>query len=177
VDWLTKVDWHDMLVPDTSVLEIFLRGTLVYLALFALLRVVLKRQRGGVAFTDLLVIVLIADAAQNAMAGSYTSVPDGLLLILVIVGWAYSLDWLGYRVPWIQRLVHPRGVYLVRDGRLVRRTLAKENITDDELWGQLRSQGVDELDEVDDVILEGDGQLSVVRKDHDRPHTQRRREI
>jgi len=177
VDWLTKVDWHDMLVPDTSLLEIFIRGTLVYLSLFVLLRFVLKRQRGGVAFTDLLVIVLVADAAQNAMAGNYTSVPDGLLLILVIVGWAYSLDWLGYRVQWIQRLVHPKGVYLVREGQLVRRTLAKENITDDELWSQLRSQGVDDLDEVDDVILEGDGQLSVVRKDRDRPNTRRRREI
>jgi uncharacterized membrane protein YcaP (DUF421 family) len=177
VDWLTKVDWHDLLVPDTSLLEIFLRGTLVYLSLFVLLRVVLKRQRGGVAFTDLLVIVLIADAAQNAMAGSYTSVPDGLLLILVIVGWAYSLDWLGYRVPWVQRLVHPRGVYLVREGRLEHRTLAKENITDDELWSQLRSQGVDDIDQVEDVILEGDGQLSVVRRDGDRPRTHRRREI
>jgi uncharacterized membrane protein YcaP (DUF421 family) len=177
VDWLTKVDWHDMLVPDTSLLEIFLRGTLVYLSLFVLLRVVLKRQRGGVAFTDLLVIVLIADAAQNAMAGNYTSVPDGLLLILVIVGWAYSLDWLGYRVPWVQRLVHPKGVYLVRNGQLVRRNLAKENVTDDELWSQLRSQGVDELDEVEEVILEGDGQLSVVRKDGERPSERRRREV
>jgi uncharacterized membrane protein YcaP (DUF421 family) len=177
VDWLTEVDWKGMLVPDTSLLEIFIRGTLVYLSLFVLLRVVLKRQRGGVAFTDLLVIVLIADAAQNAMAGEYTSVPDGLLLILVIVGWAYSLDWLGYRVPMIQRLVHPEGVHLFRDGRLLRKNLAKENITDEELWSQLRSQGVDDLDEVDEVILEGDGQLSVVRKDNDRPNTRRRREL
>jgi uncharacterized membrane protein YcaP (DUF421 family) len=177
VDWLTEVDWKGMLVPDTSLLEIFIRGTLVYLSLFVLLRVVLKRQRGGVAFTDLLVIVLIADAAQNAMAGEYTSVPDGLLLILVIVGWAYSLDWLGYRVPMIQRLVHPEGVHLFRDGRLLRKNLAKENITDEELWSQLRSQGVDDLDEVDEVILEGDGQLSVVRKDNARPNTRRRREL
>jgi uncharacterized membrane protein YcaP (DUF421 family) len=177
VEWLTEVDWKGMLVPDTSLLEIFIRGTLVYLSLFVLLRVVLKRQRGGVAFTDLLVIVLIADAAQNAMAGDYTSVPDGLLLILVIVGWAYSLDWLGYRVPIIQRLVHPEGIHLFRDGQLLRRNLAKENITDDELWSQLRSQGVDDLDEVDEVILEGDGQLSVVRKDDDRPNTHRRREL
>src|SRR3954454_15472551 len=102
--WLTDVDWKGMFVPDSSALEILIRGTVMYLALFTLLRVVLKRQRGGVAFTDLLVIVLIADAAQNGMAGDYTSMPDGLLLILVIVGWAYSLDWLGYRVPVIQRL-------------------------------------------------------------------------
>lgn len=177
MDWLTKVDWHDLLVPDTSLLEIFIRGTLVYLALFTLLRFVLKRQRGGVGFTDLLVIVLIADAAQNAMAGNYTSVPDGLLLIGVIVGWAYSLDWLAYRVPAVARFVNPRSVPLVRDGRLIRRNLARENITDDELWSQLRKEGVDDLAEVEQVTLEGDGQLSVVRKDHDRPNAQPRREV
>ena len=177
MDWLTKVDWKGMLVPDTSLLEIFLRGTMVYLALFTLLRFVLKRQRGGVGFTDLLVIVLIADAAQNSMAGDYTSVPDGLLLVGVIVGWAYSLDWLAYRVPAVARFVNPGSVRLVRDGRLIRRNLAKENITDEELWSQLRREGVDDLDEVEEVLLEGDGQLSVVRKDQERPVQHRRRSI
>src|SRR3954447_9496651 len=105
-----------MLVPDTSLLEIFIRGTLVYLTLFVILRVVLKRQRGGVGFTDILVIVLIADAAQNSMAGDYTSVPDGVLLVAVIVGWAYSLDWLAYRLPLVARFVHPPSVPLVRGG-------------------------------------------------------------
>ena len=177
MDWLTKVDWHDMLVPDTSLLEIFIRGTLVYLALFTLLRFVLKRQRGGVGFTDLLVIVLIADAAQNAMAGDYHSVPDGLLLIGVIVGWAYSLDWLAYRVPLVARFVQPRSVPLVRDSRPIRDNLARENITDEELRSQLRKEGIDDLAEVREVILEGDGQLSVVRKDEERPNGSRRRGV
>src|SRR5689334_14721292 len=166
-----------MLVPDTSLLEIFIRGTLVYLALFTLLRFVLKRQRGGVGFTDLLVIVLIADAAQNAMAGDYHSVPDGLLLIGVIVGWAYSLDWLAYRVPLVARFVQPRSVPLVRDSRPIRDNLARENITDEELRSQLRKEGVDDLAEVREVILEGDGQLSVVRKDEERPNGSRRRGV
>lgn len=175
--WLIGLNWHDMFVPDTSVLEILIRGTVMYLALFTLLRVVLKRQRGGVAFTDLLVIVLIADAAQNGMAGNYTSMPDGLLLIGVIVGWAYALDWLAYRSPRIRRFVQPGGVVLVRHGELVERNLRKENVTREELASQLRVQGVDDLAEVEQVQIEGDGQLSVVRKDGDRPQRARRREI
>lgn len=177
MDWLTKVDWRGTFVPDTSLLEIFIRGTLVYFALFTMLRLVLKRQRGGVGFTDLLVIVLIADAAQNAMAGNYTSLPDGLLLVAVIVGWAYSLDWLAYRVPLVARFVQPASVLLVRDGKLVRRNLAKENITDEELWSQLRKEGVDDLDDVEKVLMEGDGQLSVVRKDERRPPPRRQRSV
>jgi uncharacterized membrane protein YcaP (DUF421 family) len=169
MDWLTQVDWKGTFVPDTSVLEILIRGTVMYLALFTLLRFVLKRQRGGVAFTDILVIVLVADAAQNAMAGDYTSMPDGLLLVGVIVGWAYALDWLAYRVPLVRRFVQPSGVPLVRRGRLLRENMRRENITDDELASQLRVAGVDTLDDVDDVTLEGDGQLSVVRKDGQEP--------
>jgi uncharacterized membrane protein YcaP (DUF421 family) len=175
--WLIHVDWHGMFVPDTSVLEILIRGSVMYLALFTLLRVVLKRQRGGVAFTDLLVIVLIADAAQNGMAGSYNSMPDGLMLIGVIVGWAYALDWLSYRSPWIRRFVQPKGVVLVRHGELVERNLRKENVTREELASQLRVQGVDDLDEVEEVQIEGDGQLSVVRKNSERPQVPRRRDL
>ena len=175
--WLTHVDWRGTFVPDTSVLEILIRGTVMYLALFTLLRFVLKRQRGGVAFTDILVIVLVADAAQNAMAGDYHSMPDGLLLVGVIVGWAYALDWLAYRVPSVRRFVQPSGVPLVRRGRLLRENMRRENITDDELASQLRVAGVDRLEDVDDVTLEGDGQLSVVRKDEEQPHRERRRNV
>ena len=177
MDWLTRVDWKGTFVPDTSVLEILIRGTVMYLALFTLLRFVLKRQRGGVAFTDILVIVLVADAAQNAMAGQYNSMPDGLLLVGVIVGWAYALDWLAYRVPLVRRFVQPSGVPLVRRGRLLRANLRKENITDDELASQLRVAGVESLEQVDDVTLEGDGQLSVVRKDGGDPQQERRRQL
>src|SRR3954471_18026759 len=137
-----------MLVPDTSLLEIFIRGTLVYLALYTLLRVVLKRQRGGVGVTDLLVIVLIADAAQNAMAGEYTSVPDGVLLVAVIIGWSAFLDWLGFRFPAFQRFVRPGPLPLVEDGRMIRENMAKEYITEDELMSQLRIDGLTSVDQI-----------------------------
>ncbi|MFL5593175.1 MAG: DUF421 domain-containing protein, partial [Gemmatimonadaceae bacterium] len=76
-----QVDWHSVFTPKTPLLEVFVRGTAVYLALFLLLRLILKRQSGTVGVTDLLVVVLIADAAQYAMSGGYESVPDGLLLV------------------------------------------------------------------------------------------------
>jgi len=177
MSWLTHIDWRGTFVPHTSPVEIFLRGTVMYLALFTILRVVLKRQRGGVAFTDLLVIVLIADAAQNGMAGDYTSMPDGLLLIGVIVGWSYALDWLAFRSPRIRRFVQPGGVQLVRHGQLMEHNLRKENVTHQELASQLRVQGIDDLDEVEEVQLEGDGQLSVVRKDREQPQRERRRQV
>ncbi len=125
----TSIDWAKMLFLDTPVLEIFIRGSAIYLALFFILRLVLKRQAGAVGVTDLLVIVLIADAAQNGMADDYHSIPDGILLVATIIFWSYALDWLGYRFPWFQRFVHPPPLPLVRNGELLWRNMRKELIT------------------------------------------------
>ena len=163
--WLLDTDWRQVFVPDTPVLEIVVRGTVVYLVLFVLLRLVLKREAGAVGITDLLVIVLIADAAQNAMADDYTSVADGLLLVGTIVFWAWALNWLGYRIPMIQRLVHPPALPLVRDGRPLHRNLAQELITDEELASHLRQQGIADVRDVEAAFIEGDGRISVIARE------------
>src|SRR4051812_20279615 len=117
------VNWHDVFIPDTPLLEIFVRGTIVYLAIFFLLRFVLTRQSGSVGVTDLLVIVLIADAAQNAMASEYKSVPDGLLLVTTIVFWSYTLDWLADHFPSFRALIHAPPPELIHDGKVNRRNM------------------------------------------------------
>jgi uncharacterized membrane protein YcaP (DUF421 family) len=159
------VDLAKVFLPDTPVLEIVLRGTVTYLALFAMFRLIGKRQAGGVGVTDLLVIVLIADAAQNAMAGQYTSVGDGLVLVLTIIGWAWALDWLSFHVPSIERFIYPRPLLLIEDGRTLPRNLRAELLTNEELMSQLRSQGVSDIAEVHQAFLEGSGQLTVVKRD------------
>ncbi len=162
MDLLSNVDWGKVLLPDTSLLEIFVRGTLMYLALFVLLRLVLKREAGTVGITDLLVVVLIADAAQNGLADDYQSVSDGLLLVSTIIFWCYALDWLGYHVPALQRFVRPPPLPLVRNGRMLINNMRRELITREELLSMLRQQGVDDLDEVKVAFMEGDGRLSVI---------------
>jgi uncharacterized membrane protein YcaP (DUF421 family) len=162
------VDWRAVFVPKTPLLELVVRGTIVYLALFAMLRIG-KRQAGTLSVTDLLVLVLIADAAQNAMAGEYRSVPDGLVLVGTIVFWSYALDWLGYRYPLVGRFVHPPPVELVRNGRMLRQNMRRELITVEELMSQLREQGISAVSHVKTARLEGDGHISVVKRDEE-PH-------
>src|SRR4051812_26340434 len=159
---VTGINWEKMLLPDTPLLEIFARGTLVYMALFLMLRFVLKRQSGVVGVTDMLVVVLIADAAQNAMASDYTSVTDGILLVGTILFWSYALDWLGYKFPILQRLFRPPPLPLVKNGRMIRRNMRLELITEDELMSMLRQQGIESIDKVKAVCMEGDGHISVV---------------
>jgi uncharacterized membrane protein YcaP (DUF421 family) len=57
--------------------------------------------------TDLLLIALLADASQNALAGEYKSLPDGIILVGTIIWWNYALDWLSFKASWFDRLIEP----------------------------------------------------------------------
>ncbi|MCO1595373.1 DUF421 domain-containing protein [Micromonospora sp. RHAY321] len=157
-------DWEKLFVPDTPLLEIVVRGSVMYLALFALLRVILKRESGTTGVTDLLVIVLLADAAQNGMSGGYTTITDGVLLVAVIIGWSYVLNAVAYRWSVAARLIRPGSLVLVRDGRILRRNMRRELITDEELHTQLREQGISSLGDVHEVRMESDGRFSVTTR-------------
>lgn len=172
---LMEVDWTELFVPTHSLAEMIVRGTLMYLGLWVVLRFVMKRQAGSVGIADLLVIVVIADAAQNGFAREYQSVTEGVVLVLTIVFWNFALDWLAYRFPSLRWLVEAPPIPLVRNGRRIRRNLAKELISDDELLSQLREQGVDRVADVDQAFLEGDGQISVIKKVDAGPEPKRRR--
>lgn len=148
--------------------EIILRGTVIYLSLVLLFRFVVRRDIGAVGIADLLVIVLIADASQNAMAGEYKTLADGLVLICTLLGWNVFLDWATYRFPLIKKFVEGDKLLLVENGRLVHRNLRKQLITEDELHAKLRGYGIEDLSEVKKVYLENDGDFTVISR-HPQP--------
>jgi hypothetical protein len=76
------INWQEIFIPVHSIPEIIVRGTMTYIMLFVILRFLLKRQTGVIGVADLLVIVLIADASQNAMANEYKSITEGAILSL-----------------------------------------------------------------------------------------------
>lgn len=155
------LDWSSLFVPAESLAEIFVRGTVVYLVLFAAMRLLPPRTIGALGPSDLLVVVLIADAVQNAMAGGYKSITEGLLLAAVIFGWATLIDYLDYRFPqWNLAAARPKE--LVRNGQLLRGNMAREQVTEDEVMSQLREHGLASPRDVVVAYLEGDGHFSVV---------------
>lgn len=123
--------------------------------------------------TDLILITLIADASQNAMAGEYKSVPDGILLVGTIIFWSYAFDWLSFKFAWFSRLIEPPPLPLIQNGQLLRRNMRRELITEEELMSHLREQGLDDVKKVKKAYIESDGRISVVeqeQKRHNEPH-------
>jgi uncharacterized membrane protein YcaP (DUF421 family) len=157
------VSFQALFVPELP-LEMVVRGTAMYWFLFALFRFVIRRRLGSVGMADLLVLVILSDAAQNAMSGEYTTIGDGAILVATLIGWTVVNDWLSYRFPLAERLLEPPPLLLVRDGRLLRRNLRAELMTETELLSKLREQGVGELADVARAYMESSGQLSVIRR-------------
>ena len=159
------MNWGDLFGLTVSPLEIFVRGSIVYWFIFLIFRLVLRREVGAIGVADVLVVVLIADASQNAMAGDYRSITDGLLLISTIVFWNFLVDWLAFRWPWLGHVLEPPPLLLIEHGRMNRANMRREFLTPDELRSKLREKGVEDLTQVKRAVMESDGEISVIRLD------------
>lgn len=160
---MAGIDIPKLFGLSVPVLELVVRGSAIYWFLFIIFRFVIRRDVGSVGIADLLIIVLVADASQNAMAGEYKTVTDGVVLISTLIGWNFLLDWLAFRFRWVRRFAEPSTLLLVRNGRLLLRNMRREFITEEELWAQLRKEGIEHLSQVKAVYLEADGNFSVIR--------------
>jgi uncharacterized membrane protein YcaP (DUF421 family) len=158
---MPAVDWGKLFVFTVSPFELVLRGTVVYLLIFVLMRV-LRREPGTVGIADLLMVVLIADASQNAMSSEYRSVTDGLVLILTIVFWNYFLDWLTLRSRTVEKFTYPDPISLVQNGRMIPANMKKQFVTHAQLMSVLREHGLDSLSKTKAANMEGNGQISVI---------------
>ena len=165
-----ELDWQQLFGIEKSILELVVRGTVMYWFLFLLLRFVMRRDVGAIGVADVLLIVILADAAQNAMDDGYRTLTEGMILVGTLVLWNVLTNWLNYRSRWFQKFSEPPPILLVRNGRLLERNLRREMLTHDELMSKLRGQSIESLAEVRWAYMEGDGQISVRRYRDDGAH-------
>ncbi len=161
---LWAVDWEGMFTPTRSVLEMILRATIMYFVIVALLKVVVKRQTGGVGRTDILVIVLVADIAGPGFAADYVSVVEGAVLVATVLFWSYVIEYLTHRFPMFERFFQPPPLLLIENGRMLPRNMRTELITKDELMTHLREEGIGDIAEVEQACMEPDGMISVIKR-------------
>ena len=164
------MDWSSLFEFEVSALELVVRGSLLYWFLLLVFRFVMRRGAGTVGIADVLLVVLLADASQNAMAGGYTSVGEGFVLVSTLLGWNYLLDWASYRFKAVDWLTAGPPLLLVRHGRVIHRNLRSEHLTLEELKATLRENGVASFERVRAAFMEADGTISVLQyKSRDDP--------
>jgi uncharacterized membrane protein YcaP (DUF421 family) len=157
-----EIEWSELFGISISPLELIIRGSVVYVGLLALLAVARNREAGPMNQGNMLVIVLMAAATHHALVGESTSIADGLVVVVTILAWSYAIDWLRFRLPWLNGLLHPKPLLLIDHGRVIAKNLERESITQDELSQQLRLRGIEDIRHVRRAYIEADGQLSVI---------------
>jgi uncharacterized membrane protein YcaP (DUF421 family) len=142
--------------------DIAMRTVVIYLAILVGLRLSGKREIGQMTVFDLVVLLLIANAVQNAMVGPDTSLAGGLLAAAVLLVLNAVVARLRLRWPRLRRLVEGSPTLLVLRGQAIAEHLRREGLDQETLEAALREHGVADMSDVEMAVLEIDGSISVV---------------
>jgi uncharacterized membrane protein YcaP (DUF421 family) len=154
--------WHNMFVPELSVAEKILRPVLVYVVLVIVVRLAGRRELAKLNSFDLIVLLMLANTVQNATIGNDNSMVGGLIGVSALLLANYVVVRFLYRHPRVEHLLEGGPTVLIRDGRVIRRNLAREAISEEELMEAIRKQGLGAAMDVAEAVLETGGAISVV---------------
>lgn len=154
--------WHNMFVPELSIAEKILRPVLVYVFLIFVIRLAGRRELAQLNSFDLIVLLMLANTVQNATIGNDNSMVGGLIGVSALLLANYIVVRFLYAHPKVDHLLEGGPTPLIRDGRIIRRNLAREAITEEELIQAIRKQGLGSATEVAEAVLETGGVISVV---------------
>jgi uncharacterized membrane protein YcaP (DUF421 family) len=141
---------------------IVLRTAMVYLVILVGLRLAGKREIGQMTVFDLVVLLLIANAVQNAMVGPDTSLIGGVLAALILLALNWGVAQLDLHWPRLRHLVEGSPTLLVMHGKIIPSHMRHEGLDEDTLLAALREHGITEVSDVEMAALETDGTISVI---------------
>jgi uncharacterized membrane protein YcaP (DUF421 family) len=144
--------------------ELILRAAVVYVFLIVLLRVTGKRQVGQLAPIDLVLLLVLSNAVQNAMNGGDNSLIGGLLSAAVLVGLNFGLSALTYRNRRLETWIEGHPEIIVHNGKVLQLAMTRTKLTHRELNAAIREAGCASIDDVKLAVLENTGEISVIAR-------------
>ncbi len=148
-----------------SALSIVMRTSVVYITILLGMRIFGKREIGQMAPFDLVLLLLISNAVQNAMVGSNNTLSGGLLAALILLLLNFAISRMRLRSARFRQLVEGTPTVLISQGKLIKENLSKEGIDEAQLQAALREHGVNEFSKVALAVLETDGMISILPTD------------
>jgi uncharacterized membrane protein YcaP (DUF421 family) len=145
-----------------DLLRIVVVGTLAYASLVVILRVTGKRTLSKLNAFDFVVTVALGSVLATILLNKDVSLSEGVLALLLLAGLQYVVASLNARSAWFGRLVKSEPRLVMHGGAFLRDAMAAERITEDEVLAALRSEGIREPGVDTAVVLETDGELSVL---------------
>ena len=161
---LLQVDWNGLFALETPLPELFVIGTVLYVGILILMRWMPRRTGAEISLMDMIWVLLITEAASHSM-GDYTSLTDGIILIIIYMGWDYLINILKQRVPGFDRILSSPPLQVIRNGEMIPRNMRKEYLSKDELLSNLREHGIDDIKKVKRAFVEAEGKITAITYD------------
>ncbi|SDR20020.1 Protein of unknown function [Pseudoxanthomonas sp. CF385] len=146
-----------------------LRACVVYFILLGMIRLSGKRTMGQFTPFDMLLVVLLGNAVQNALLGEDTSVGGGLLLAATLIALNWLVGLLSARSPRVERWVEGAPVLLARDGQVYRDVLRRELISHEDFEKAMRESGCLDMADIQLAVLENTGHITLVPRQKPSP--------
>jgi uncharacterized membrane protein YcaP (DUF421 family) len=148
-----------------SLLNVAARSATVYIFMIVAFRIFGKRELSQLSIADLVLIVLISNAVQNAMVGENTSLLGGLTAATVLFVLNLMFGFLRFRFKSFKKLLESEPLTLIYNGKVIQKNLDAVYLSDDELCTAVREHGIEEYKDVKLAMLEVDGNISVISGD------------
>jgi uncharacterized membrane protein YcaP (DUF421 family) len=145
-------------------MDIVLRAVAIFVFIFVLMRVLGRREISSLEPFDLIILIVIADLAQQGVTQQDYSVTGAILAVGTIGLLTLFASWLSFRFPRVRPVLNGRPVVLVEDGKPIEDNMRRERITVEEVAAQARIRQIDSLEKVRWAVLETGGQMSFIRK-------------
>jgi len=160
--WASEVFTH----PATfnAGLQIAEKTSIIYLFLVVGLRLTGRRQLGQMNLYDVVLVVVLANAVQNAMVGDDNTLFGGIIAAVVLLMWNRLFSWIMHRSSKAERLLVGGPIILVNDGEFLEERLRRHGVTKEQVQAAMREHGVGNVEEAHMCVLEADGAISVVPK-------------
>ena len=148
---------------------LFIRTLIIYAVVVLSLRLMGKRQIGQLQPSELVVAIMISDLATTPMSDVSTPLLYGIVPIFTLVVCEMLLSFISLKSEWVRLVLNGKPQLLIKKGRLLRKELLSSRINTDDLMEELRKAGYFSLSDIDTVILETGGTISVIPKSDSTP--------
>jgi len=162
-------------IINNQYVQIVCSSLVIYLFIIIAFRILGKKELSQLSVVDLVFILLISNAVQNAMVGSNTTLAGGLVAAAALFIANFLFKQLMYRFPRLDNLVEGEAIMLIYDGKLIEKNITKARITYQEIMETLREHGVSSVEDVDLAVLEVDGNISVLSEKFKRKTVRKRK--
>jgi uncharacterized membrane protein YcaP (DUF421 family) len=145
-------------------MDIVIRGVIVFVFLYVLMRIVGRRELSSLEPFDLILLVILGDAVQQGLTQDDYSMTGAILAVGTIATLQVSVSWVNFKFPKLRSVLDGEPVVIVQDGKPIEKNLKRERVTLDDLAEEARKQNIAKFEDIKWAVMETSGEISFIKK-------------